>query len=139
MVCRCRERRTRRHELLFHSQAKLKHIAREKREAQMPNEFSREGRQINLPSRRSLTRNLRFTCLSLLSLPHLYIYLFFPCAPLGVSARFLSPFQPTASITLFVFPLYISHSFAPPLLVSVLLFSRQLLNPREEPGSPSTG
>lgn len=33
----------------------LEHVAREKRDAQMLNEFSREGRPINLPSWRSLT------------------------------------------------------------------------------------
>lgn len=50
----CWEKRAHGHELLFRSWTKLEHVAREKREAQMPNEFSRERRQINLLSRRSL-------------------------------------------------------------------------------------
>lgn len=38
------ERRTHGHELLFRSWTKLEHVAREKREAHMPDEFSRERR-----------------------------------------------------------------------------------------------
>lgn len=54
MLHGCWERRAHGHDLLFRSWTELEHIAREKREAQMANEFSRERRQINLSSQQSL-------------------------------------------------------------------------------------
>lgn len=74
----CWERKVHGHELLFRSWTKLEHVAGEKREAQMPNEFSRERRQINLPSWRSLTQKLCITCLALIFLSRTHTSTFSP-------------------------------------------------------------
>lgn len=81
------------------------------------------------------TKTLYHLFSSHFSLPHPYIYLFpAPCTPLGPFVPFLSPFQPADPITPLIFPLRIS-----PLLLSIQLFSKELLNPREEHGSPDAG
>ena len=85
----CSERRAHGHELLFRSWTKLEHVAREKSEAQMPNEFSRERRQINLSSRKSLTLKPGITCLSL----------FF--SPVPVDLSFFFPVHTSGSLCTF--------------------------------------